>query len=240
VPVVPAGPVAPGGAPVIPGGVLPLPPADPDPVQPTPVEPPPAALPAPPTGLAAARDNLSGTLIIDVDWTPPANSPVPVTGYQVVTANTPLAAGTTTTVETTHRDLRNYCAPDVTFTVRSVAADGSTSLPVTTTPAGRRPDCTQPTSVTSAVAEADGSVTVTVDCETPGRGPWETGQIQVLFDGDQRNPELQACSRGDALHDFHTFSITGLAPGTTYSVTSRTTSTTGPKTSDPVQVTTNP
>jgi hypothetical protein len=240
VPVGPAGPAAPVGAPAVPGVVVPPPvPVEPDPVDAPPVGQPQPALPAPPTGLVAVRHNLSGTLLVRVDWTPPAGSPVPVTGYQVTTANTALSAGTTTTTEPTHDDLRNYCAPGVTYTVRSVAADGSTSLPVTATPA-ERPDCTQPTSVTSAVAEADGSVTVTVDCVTSSNSPWDRGQIEVLFDGDRRNPDLQTCNKASAEHDFHTFSITGLDPGTTYSVTSRTTSPTGPKTSDPVRVTTNP
>jgi hypothetical protein len=196
-----------------------------------------APAPEPPTGLAAQRHNISGTLDVMVDWTAPAAGPVPVTGYQVTRAGK-LASGTSTTTKPHFDDFDNFCSPTVTYEVRSTTADGTTSAPATFT-LDSPVDCTVPTEVTSAVAEADGSVTVTVDCTTASHSPWDTTQpIQVLFDGVRRNTDSQTCARKSQEHDFHTFAIAGLQPGTTYAVASRTTSSTGTKTSAALAVTT--
>jgi hypothetical protein len=235
--------VVPAGPPALP--VIEVPPAqnDPDPAPPAEEPPPvvvvvPAGKPTAPTGLTAARHNLSGSLLVFVDWTAPAASPVPVTGYQIVSKGSEgTHTGTATGLH--YQDGYTFCSPTATFEVRSAAADGSVSPPATVT-VDDPVDCTPETEVVSATAEADGSVTVAMECHSQGRSPDANSEIDVLFDGRQRNTDAQVCHHdGDGV-DPHTFSITGLQPATTYAVTIRTTSSTGTKTSNTVQVTTNP
>jgi hypothetical protein len=197
-----------------------------------------AAKPAAPTGLAAARHNMSGSLFVISTWAAPADSPLPVAGYQV-TITGKVKSGTYRTADLQYMDGDNYCSPTVTMAVRSYASDGTLSEPTSVT-VDDPVDCTPYTEVTSAVAEADGSVTVVVDCQSGARGPDARSNIDVLFDGQRRNTDVQQCNHSPEGHDPHTFTITGLQPATTYAVTARTTSVTGTKTSNAVQVTTNP
>ena len=71
------------------------------------------------------------------------------------------------------------------------------------------------------------------------RGPRQDTTITVRFDGATKG--TQQCGEGENpgnTDDPHTFTVTGLDPGTTYSVTTRTTSPSGSKTSNSVSVTT--
>jgi hypothetical protein len=87
-------------------------------------------------------------------------------------------------------------------------------------------------------AGPDGS-TVQAVCRTDLRGPGQNTDIAVLFDDVVM--ATQRCQEGaDLLHtdDPHVFVVIGLAPATTYAVTTRTTSPSGSKISDARLVTT--
>jgi hypothetical protein len=197
-----------------------------------------APVPDPPAGLTARRTNMSGSLFIQSDWEAPTASPVPVIGYEL-SATGAIKSGTYRTADPTYLDGDNYCSPKVTVSVRSLASDGTTSAPATIV-VDSPVDCTPFTEITSAAAQPDGSVTVVVDCQSGARGPDERSEIDVLLNGQKRNTDVQTCKHTPETSDKHTFAITGLQPATTYSVTARTTSHTGTKTSAAVQVTTNP
>ena len=140
-------------------------------------------------------------------------------------------------------DSTHYCAPDTTYQVTTTAtltgtATSAESEPVAVT-VPDPVDCTYPTQITSATPNPDGSVTVRAVCQTDLRGPEQNTDIAVLFDDAVK--ETQRCQEGaDPTHldDLHTFVVTGLDPATTYSVTTRTTSPSGAKTSEPFPVTT--
>ena len=200
--------------------------------------------PPPPTGLTATRRNMSGSTGIALAWsTPDATSGWSISGYQVKTGTSTLTA----TMETEYLDIdsAHYCAPDITYQVTTSALIqvGGTPTSAESDPATITVtdpiDCTYPSRITSVTANPDGSVTVEAVCETDGRGPQQDTDIAVLFNDAIK--ETQRCQEGaDPAHpdDPHTFTVTGLDPATSYTVTTRTTSPSGAKTSSPVSVTT--
>lgn len=199
--------------------------------------------PPPPTGLSADRQNQSGGTGIALSWTAPAPQGWSITGYQISTSNsTKTVPGAT---EYYDGDSEHFCAPKITYRVstNALVESGGKVVSATSEPADitvtEPVDCTYPSRITSATANADGSVTVDAVCETDIRGPRQDTSIAVLFDGTVK--ETQQCREGENpanTDNPHTFTVTGLDPRTTYSVTTRTTSPSGSKTSSAVSVTT--
>ena len=200
--------------------------------------------PPPPTGLTADRQNQSGSTGVALAWAAPASAQGwSITGYQVSTSNsTQTVPGAT---EYYDGSSEHFCTPGITYRVstnaliesggRVVSAESEPATITVTEPV----DCTYPSRITSATANADGSVTVEAVCETDIRGPRQDTSIAVRFDGTTKG--TQQCGEGENpgnTDDPHTFTVTGLDPGTTYSVTTRTTSPSGSKTSSAVTVTT--
>jgi hypothetical protein len=263
-PAVPVG-AAPGGpvlaAPGLPGpGGVAVPGAQPQPgaplpvVVPPPVDAPPAVeppagppveevpevpapgVPGPPTGLTAQRINNSGSLLVELVWEAPVGGAAPAVGYQVTTTGDG-ASGTDTVAETEYGDNENYCAHEVSYEVRAVSASGATSAPAVVNADDPDTDCTPRSEVLSAVPRPDGTVVVEVECHTAPRSPFGFSELVLLVDG-ATDTTGNCRVHGSGIQDLHTFTVTGLAPGSTHTVQSRTSSTSGVKTSDPVTVTT--
>ena len=234
-------PQADSKAPPAPTPPAPAPPA-PAPPAPAPLAPAPLA-PAPPapTGLTASRRNMSGSTGIALTWSAPVDPAWSITGYQVRTGTSTSTVSDAT--EFLDPDSTHYCAPDTTYQVTTTAtltgtATSAESKPVTVT-VPDPVDCTYPTQITSVNANPGGSVTVQAVCQTDLRGPEQNTDIAVLVDDAVK--ETQRCNEGaDPTHldDLHTFVVTGLDPATTYTVTTRTTSPSGSKFSEPFPITT--
>jgi hypothetical protein len=202
-----------------------------------------ASGPGVPQNLTAQRSNQSGALYVSVNWAAPATGGA-VSSYEV-TVSGKVYSGVKTVQTTSFLDgtdpgpVTNYCSPIVTYSVRAVDNAGVKGQPATVT-VNDPVDCTPDSTVTSAVANADGSVFVRVNCDVSGRGPQVASQIVLLFNGVVKDNGNQHClppNTGPG-HPMIIYTITGLAPRTTYAVTSRTTSPTGDKTSAAVSVTT--
>jgi hypothetical protein len=235
------GPAPPAPGPTVPAPPGPSAPAPPGPTPPTPPGPTGFGTPPPPAGLAAARRNMSGTTGIALTWSAPAASGWSITGYQVKTGtSTSTVAGAT---EFFDADSTRYCTLGISYQVTTTATLAGTATSVESEPATvivtDPVDCTFPSRIDSATPNPDGSVTVQAVCQTDLRGPGQITEVAVLFDDVVM--QTQQCQEGaDPMHtdDPHTFVVTGLAPATTYAVTTRTTSPSGSKISDARLVTT--
>lgn len=185
---------------------------------------------------------MSGSTAVALTWNPPAEpTGWSVTGYRVRTGSD--TATVTGATEFLDLDGAHYCTPGLVYEVVTVARAAGTATSAESPPAmvtvTDPVDCTFPSRITDAQVNPDGSVTVRAVCETDLRGPGRDTDIAVLVDGDVR--ETQRCQDGaDPAHldDPHTFTVTGLAPATTYTLTTRTTGPSGVRTSDPYTVTT--
>ena len=140
-------------------------------------------------------------------------------------------------------DRTRYCTPGITYQVTTTATLDGTATSVeselATVTVTDPVDCTFPSRIDSATPNPDGSVAVQAVCQTDLRGPGQLTEIAVLFDDVVM--QTQQCQEGadpTRLDDPHTFVVTGLAPATTYAVTTRTTSPSGSKISDARLVTT--
>jgi hypothetical protein len=183
---------------------------------------------------------MTGSTGIALTWSAPAAPGWSITGYQVRTGTSTSTVSDAT--EFLDVDSVHYCTCDITYQVTATATVAGTARRVESEPAtvtvtdGR---LHLPVPDHDGDAQPDGSVTVEAVCETDLRGPEQNTDIAVLF--NDVTAQTQRCQEGaDPAHldDPHTFIVTGLDPATTYTVTTRTTSPSGSKTSDPYLVTT--
>jgi hypothetical protein len=197
--------------------------------------------PATPTGLEASRrvESSSQTYIL-VTWaaTPGA------TTYEIVVAGVAfdgaeLVTGTRFIDDNDRTVETNYCG-SVTYSLRSLGADGTRSDPATVTlgpPPGDQ-DCTPEVQLLSVTANADDSITAKVDCIGAARGPQKNSPIVVLADGAVVDEGSEECGRAGSGHAISTITVAGLDPGTTYAIQARVSSLSGTNTSNTISVTT--
>ncbi len=203
---------APAPAVVVPAPVQPAGPAE-DPAPPTPHLDAPGDLVAARHGDPVPRNVLS--------WAAPDLTGWRLVGYQVSAKGDAQGGTFTKTVtETTLQDGANYCSPTVAYEVRALAFPEDGGAQVASAPTTADIDtpvnCRPPLFLKSAAATGPTAVQVVYYCTGSGRGGRSSADVTLTFNGDAK--WTGRCTTNYAGPPMLTADVTGLEPGTTYTV----------------------